>query len=274
MKKIVLALFMFATVSRMPAQTQTFHDFTEITILGDTLSMATYAGKKVMVVNTASYCSYTPQFAALQALDSTYSTNNFEVIGFPCNDFGAQDPHDDSTINAFCIDLYGVTFQMMSKISITAPDTVDLYKWLQLQSLNGVADAPVTWNFNKFCIDEAGHWIMHFPQQTDPFDTAIVNWILSPNTTAIHETLSEPEVKIRSNPVRDNFTVLISNSNPLSATVFLYSAEGMLVDKVFAGKISSRKEIFYDVNKLSSGIYFVKVFLGEKEKVMKICVVK
>lgn len=275
MKTRIIALFLFASVSKLFAQSlETFHDFTAETILGDTISMSAYAGKKVLVVNTASFCSYTPQYEELQALDSIYSSYNFEVIGFPCNDFGGQEPSDDSTIYAYCTGIYGVTFQMMSKISITAPDTAEVYKWLQLQSRNGVANAPVTWNFNKYCIDEAGHWVMHFPQQTDPLDTAITNWIMTPSVTGINSVMIKREVKIKMNPVKDYFSVLINNCNATNAVVLLYSAEGVLVDKIFSGEINSNMELFYAVDNLRNGIYYLKALLDDEEKVVKICVLK
>jgi len=274
MKKPLL-IFLLLISSRMPAQTpETFHDFTEITILGDTLHLSDFAGKKVLVVNTASFCSFTPQFADLQALDSTYSSYNFEVIGFPCNDFGGQDPHDDSTILGFCTGTYGVAFQMMSKISITAFDTAEVYKWLQLQSRNGVADAPVSWNFNKFCIDEAGHWVMHFPEQTNPFDTAIVNWILSPAVTGISATAPEPEIKILNNPAKENFSIAISNCFSKNASVCLYSADGVMIDRIFSGTLNSGQKLFYDTGKLSNGIYSVKLLFDGREKTLKVCVMK
>ena len=145
MKKIIFAVSFILSVGITNAQTlETFHDFMGIGILGDTINFSDYAGKKVLVVNTASYCGYTPQFNDLAILDSIYGGPGFAIIGFPCNDFGGQDPGSDSAINNFCTGIYNVQFQMMSKISITAPDTAEVYKWLQLQARNGVADAPVT----------------------------------------------------------------------------------------------------------------------------------
>ncbi len=274
MKKLLLISLILISL-RLPAQTlETFHDFTELTIFGDTLHLSDFAGKKVLVVNTASFCAFTPQFTDLQALDSTYASYNFEVIGFPCNDFGGQDPDDDSTIWGYCSGTYGVTFQMMSKVSITAFDTAEVYKWLQLQSRNGVADAPVSWNFNKFCIDEAGHWVMHFPQQTSPFDTAIVNWILSPSVTGISAVIPQPEIKILNNPAKENFSIDISNCLSAQTLVRLYSADGVLVDRIFTGKLNPGQKLFYDTGKLSDGIYFVKLRFDGGEKTVKVCVMK
>jgi hypothetical protein len=112
-----------------------------------------------------------------------YQTQNFRVIGFPCNDFGGQDPYSDSTINSFCLNQYGISFPMMSKIFIRVGDTSMVYKWLQKKSLNGVANAPVSWNFNKFLIDENGNWKWHLPSAIEPTDTLITNWITSGTTS-------------------------------------------------------------------------------------------
>jgi len=275
MKKIAAIFIVFFCIEHTSAQTlQSFHDFNAVTILGDTISLSQYAGKKLLVVNTASYCGFTPQFADLQALDSMYASYNFEVIGFPCNDFGGQDPGEDSVILGFCTGVYGVTFQMMSKISITAPDTVDFYKWLQLQSLNGVANAPVTWNFNKYCIDENGQWVSHFTQYTLPFDTAITNWITSGNTTGLSNTKNKASVKLTSNPVKENINLTIENPSSCKISVLLYSPQGVFIDQVYNGSINSTKTVVYPVNKLSNGVYLLKVLSENYEQNQKICIVR
>ena len=153
---------------------ETFHSFQAVKINDDTISLSQYYGKKVMVVNTASYCAYTPQYTDLQQLYQQYQSYNFEILGFPCNDFGAQEPGGDSEIDSFCT-TYGVTFQMMSKIDIISTDTAEVYKWLQLASRNGVANAPVTWNFHKFLIDETGHWVAHHASPVNPLATVITD---------------------------------------------------------------------------------------------------
>lgn len=275
MKKLILFILCLLCVNfKTTAQgLQTFHDFTAETILGDTISLSSFAGKKVLVVNTASFCSYTPQFAELQALDSTYSSYNFEVIGFPCNDFGGQDPHNDSTINGYCTGTYGVTFQMMSKIFIIEPDTAPVYKWLQTGALNGVMDAPVTWNFNKFCIDESGHWIRHFPSQTLPFDTAITNWITG-TPTSLASLTNEPRIEISNNPVYDNFTLYLKDiKNKTSVNVYMYSEEGRLIENIFDDEINTEQEIVCDTKKLETGIYLLKVVANDAVKSIKISVI-
>ena len=177
MKNIYISICLSLLVFNATAQL-TFHDYSAATINHDTISMSQFYGKKVMVVNTASYCAYTPQFTALEQLYTDYKSYGFEIIGFPCNDFGNQDPHADSTINTFCTGTYGVTFQMMSKVATISVDTAPVYKWLQCADLNGVSNAHVGWNFNKFLIDEAGHWVRHYDSGTLPNDPAIISWIV------------------------------------------------------------------------------------------------
>jgi glutathione peroxidase len=136
----------------------------------------------LLLVNTASFCGYTHQFTKLRQLDSAYQSFGFRVIGFHCNDFGGQDSYADSTINSFCINENGIQFPMMAKISIVQGDTSPVYKWLQCKALNGVSNVSVSWNFNKFLIDENGNWVRHFFSPTELNDTAIINWIMSPVT--------------------------------------------------------------------------------------------
>lgn len=274
MKRASIIFLFLAMFSKTDAQTfQTFHDFSAETISGDTLDMSAFAGKKVLVVNTASFCAYTPQFADLQALDSIYNPYNFEVIGFPCNDFGGQDPHDDSTIFNFCTGIYGVTFEMMSKVSITAPDTCDIYKWLQLQSLNGVATAPVTWNFHKFCIDENGHWLMHFPSQTSPLDTAITNWILSGSPSGIVTPSQEAVVTIKNNPANADVSLSITGAENNEAVVLLYSVDGTLVKNIFSGELTGDHEMVCSTTNLANGFYFLQAVINDKSSTFKIAVI-
>lgn len=265
----LLLIFFFFTVIGIVQGQQNFHSFTGVTILGDTVSFSQWYGKKLLIVNTASYCGYTPQFADLQALDSMYDANNFEVIGFPCNDFGAQDPGEDSTILNFCNGLYGVKFQMMSKVGIALPDTAPWYKWLQWQFLNGVADAQVTWNFHKFCIDEVGNWVAHFPSTTLPFDTAIVNWILSP---PVNTGLMEPnqvfDVKINSIDASGQLTLDINSTFNQFAMISLVDMQG----KTFASNkyMINRGASFVKLNSnLTKGVFFVVITTNQHRKVLK-----
>ncbi|MEO5572345.1 MAG: T9SS type A sorting domain-containing protein [Bacteroidia bacterium] len=273
MKKIIsifaIALFSFTAKS----QPETFHDFSALTIVHDTLHLSDFAGMKVLVVNTASFCGFTSQYTELVTLDSLYGGPNFAIIGFPCNDFGGQEPYDDSTIITF-VHIYNVSFQMMHKISITAPDTVEVYKWLQLMSRNGVADAPVTWNFNKFCIDEAGHWVHHFPQSVNPLDTAITNWITSPNTTGIVSLNKDSEIKLFGNPAIEKINITINTPIPGKFIVQLFDLQGRQGEEIFSGTINNFESIAYKPKNLSTGIYFVNVKSETVNQTFKVCYVK
>ncbi len=272
MKTTLLSVLFVLTAFSGTAQTATFHDFEAETILGDVISMSQYAGKKLLVVNTASFCAYTPQFEELEALDSTYESYNFKVIGFPCNDFGSQDPGTNEEILQFCQGTYGVTFQMMSRISITASDTCDIYKWLQLGSQNGVSNANVTWNFHKFCIDEYGHWVMHFPQQIHPNNQQIVDWIMSETPAQIDEKSGVLDWKILGNPA-SSFTTLQFGSTVIgTADVMIYSMDGRLINTVFHGELNGRS-LRLETGDLPSGLYLITVRNGQSQTSRRLTII-
>jgi glutathione peroxidase len=271
MKKILAAVFAIFSSGLSAQPYETFHDFTQLTIIHDSLHLSDFAGKKVLVVNTASYCGFTYQLGDLATLDSLYAGPNFALICFPCNDFGGQEPHDDSTIQQFYISHYRGAYQLMSKISITAPDTAEVYKWLQLQSRNGVADANVSWNFNKFCIDEAGHWVRHFSETVNPLDTAIVNWIMSPNTTGVTPKNSAAGIFLHGNPSYGKINLEINAPVAGSFSVDLFDVQGTHIAQVFAGSVTDKKEISYSPANLKTGIYFLKISGAATSKVMKVC---
>ena len=144
MKTIIISLFMAITAIAAHAQQKSFYDFTVKTIDGEDLSLSTFKGKKVLVVNVASKCGFTPQY---------------------------------EEIKEFCTLNYGVTFPMMAKISVKGKDIAPLYKWLTEKSENGVENAKVGWNFHKFLIDENGKWIASYGSTTDPLSEKITEWI-------------------------------------------------------------------------------------------------
>ena len=156
---------------------KTFYDFKATTIDGLPFDLAALKGKKVLVVNVASKCGHTPQYADLQALYEKYSDRNFVVIGFPANNFMGQEPGTNAEIKEFCTSKYQVTFPMMSKISVKGKDIDPLYAWLTSKDQNGVLDAPVKWNFQKFMINEQGQVVDFVAPGDKPFDEKIVNWI-------------------------------------------------------------------------------------------------
>ena len=150
------------------------HQFKVEGLDGKTIDFANFKGKKILVVNTASECGYTPQYEGLEKLYETYSSK-LVIVGFPTNDFGKQEPGSNKEIGVFCKKNYGVTFPMAAKISVKGNDVAPIYKWLTSKKLNGVADAEITWNFNKFLLDENGLLIKKFESKVKPLDKDITN---------------------------------------------------------------------------------------------------
>lgn len=273
--KTVITLFGFLLLcTSLNAQLKTFHDFTGLTIVDQkTLNLSDYAGKKVLVVNLASYCGFTCQYSELVTLDSIYGGPNFAIIGFPCNDFGNQEPYDDSTILTFSKD-FGVRFQMMHKIAIKDPNAIPLYKWLQTKSENGVADSPVSWNFNKFCIDEAGHWVQHFPEAVTPLDSAIVKWIKSGSVLGTKDVNNPVEVSLINNPVFQKINIKINTTIPAAFTIHLFDLQGRYVDQLFSGMIAGTQLVSCETEKLNTGVYFIRIQSNAVDKTIKVCYVK
>ena len=179
--KTSLIIFSFLLItSTMNAQSKkTFYDFKVNAIDGNPFDLSSLKGKKVLVVNTASKCGFTPQYAQLEELFKKYGAGNFTIIGFPANNFMSQEPGTNEQIKEFCTVNYGVTFQMMSKISVKGDDMDSLYKWLTAKAENGVMDAPVKWNFQKFMIDEKGNLVDMVPPSDKPNCEKIIKWIES-----------------------------------------------------------------------------------------------
>lgn len=159
--------------------TNTIYQFKVKDISGNVFDLASLKGKKVMIVNTASECGLTPQYEQLQELYSEYKDDNFIIIGFPANNFGAQEPGSNEQIATFCQRNYGVTFPMMEKISVTGDDTHPLYQFLTHKDKNGLEDNEVKWNFQKYLINEEGVLVKVIGPQTLPIDEEIMNWIRS-----------------------------------------------------------------------------------------------
>lgn len=157
--------------------THTLHDFVVKDIDGKDFDLASLKGKKVLVVNVASKCGLTPQYKDLQALYDKYKDQNFVVIGFPANNFMGQEPGTNEQIKEFCTLNYGVTFPMMDKISVKGKNQAPLYKWLTNKSENGKIDQEVTWNFQKFLIDEDGNLVDVVLPKESPMSEKIVKWI-------------------------------------------------------------------------------------------------
>ena len=176
MKRIGLVLFM-AMIAGFAYSQNSFYDFKVKDINGKDFDLSSLKGKKVLVVNTASKCGNTPQYEQLEQLYEKYGDKKFVIIGFPANNFGGQEPGTNAEIEEFCNKNYGVTFPMMSKISVKGGDMHPLYKWLTSKNENGVLDSEVAWNFQKYLIDENGKLVKTVAPKVKPDDEQVVSWI-------------------------------------------------------------------------------------------------
>lgn len=151
-----------------PALNKSFYDLSIHSLDGKSvIKFSDYKGKKILCVNTASECGYTPQYEGLQKLSEKYK-DQLVVIGFPCNQFGGQEPGEAAEIGQFCKKNYGVTFPLTEKIDVKGTKQHEVYQWLCQKSNNGVGDYEVKWNFNKFLIDENGKFISHYGSSVKP----------------------------------------------------------------------------------------------------------
>jgi len=170
----------FSSDSNLPAMlptetaaSGTVYDYTVKTIDGKDVKLSQYKGKKLLIVNTASECGYTPQYKELEELYQKHG-DKVMVLGFPANNFGGQEPGTNAQISLFCEKNYGVTFPLFSKVSVKGDDMAPLYKFLSDKSKNGrVGDAP-TWNFCKYLIDETGHVVAFYPSKVNPLSAELV----------------------------------------------------------------------------------------------------
>ena len=149
------------------------HQFSFETIDGGEIDFARYKGKKIIVVNVASECGYTPQYQQLQELYENFLDHSV-IVGFPMNNFGGQEPNDNSGILSFCQKRYGVSFPLAAKSDLYANP---IYQWLTDAGRNGVMDSEVRWNFQKYLLDEAGQLQQVLPSAVEPFDDQILNWL-------------------------------------------------------------------------------------------------
>jgi glutathione peroxidase len=176
--KYFLSIAIIACLSAFSLKTgnPSIHSFKVKSIDGGTIDFAKFKGKKILVVNTASKCGYTPQYEALQKVANQYK-DKLVIVGFPANNFGGQEPGSDGEIVEFCKKNYGVTFPLASKVSVKGDDTAPIYKWLTSKTENGVLDATISWNFNKFLLDENGKMIAYFPSKVTPDSEEITKYL-------------------------------------------------------------------------------------------------
>lgn len=174
--KILLSLVLSLLTIFLSGQNN-FHSFTVQDIYGEEVNLEIFKGKKVLVVNTASKCGLTPQYKDLEKLYNEFGGDDFVIIGFPANNFMKQEPGSNEEIAEFCEKNYGVTFPMMAKISVKGKDIHPLYKWLTQKSENGVMNAEVKWNFQKFMIDESGNLVDYLAPRQNPYNDKILRWL-------------------------------------------------------------------------------------------------
>ena len=158
-------------------QKETIYQFKVEDIEGNDFDFSSLNGKKVLIVNTASKCGLTPQYELLQEIYDTYKASNFTIIGFPANNFLSQEPGTNEEIAQFCSQNYKVTFPMMGKISVKGKDMHPLYQFLTQKTKNGYADSEVSWNFQKYLINEKGELVNVIQPKTLPTDSKIIDWI-------------------------------------------------------------------------------------------------
>ena len=155
---------------------KTIYDFKVESLDGNEINFADYKGKKILIVNTASECGFTPQYADLEKLSKDYP-KNLVVVGFPANNFGGQEPGSNKEIGAFCEKNFGVTFPMAAKVSVKGEDTAPIFKYLTEKEMNGVKNTAILWNFTKFLIDENGHLIDSYISTTKPTSESITKYL-------------------------------------------------------------------------------------------------
>jgi glutathione peroxidase len=178
MKKSILVATFLILSFQMQAQTkQTIYQFKVKDLNGKVFDFASLKGKKILVVNTASKCGYTPQYEQLETIYKLYKNKNFVIVGFPANNFASQEPGTNAEIATFCKLNYGVTFPMMSKVSVKGNDMNDVYQFLTKKAMNGLKDSNVEWNFQKYLINEKGELEQVYLSGVEPTDAKIVNWI-------------------------------------------------------------------------------------------------
>ena len=144
------------------------YDFEALAIDGQPVALSAYKGQVMLIVNTASACGFTPQFAGLEQLHQSYAAQGLAVLGFPCNQFGSQDPGSNEDIGAFCQRNFGVSFQMMEKIKVNGHEAHPLYQWLTAEAPGILGSKAIKWNFTKFLVGKDGRVIQRYAPQDAP----------------------------------------------------------------------------------------------------------
>lgn len=179
LKNLILITLMITTLNALGQKTAdtTIYQFKVASLEGEDFDFSSLEGKKIMIVNTASKCGLTPQYKKLQALYEKYGKEDFVIVGFPANNFLFQEPGTDEEIAVFCEKNYGVTFPMMSKISVKGKNMHPVYQFLTDESKNGVISSSVSWNFQKYLINPDGRLAKVISPRIQPDDPTVISWI-------------------------------------------------------------------------------------------------
>lgn len=248
--KTLLTIALLAITINLGTAAEDFYSLKAEKINGEILDFSELRGKKLMIVNVASFCGYTYQYGELQSLYSQYGGDNFEIIGFPANNFANQEPGTNADIEEFCTSNFNVTFTMMSKISVLNPDKHPVYQWLTLKSKNGVRDQEVQWNFNKFLINEDGTYHGYAGSQTSPLNTDIVNWVVG-STSNVEIAAQNASVSVYPNPATDFIMIEMAEETAGNITIHNLLGFEMLRLSQAVGTI--------DISSLPAGVYIIKI---------------
>ncbi len=173
---LLICSFMNPTSTADSIKPASIYKFKVDGLEGGTIDFSKFKGKKILVVNTASKCGFTPQYDELEKLYKEYS-NKLVIVGFPANNFGGQEPGTNAEIKEFCKKNYGVTFPMAAKVSVKGDDISPVFKWLTTKAENGVMDADIKWNFTKFLLDENGVLLTKFDSKVTPMSDEILAYL-------------------------------------------------------------------------------------------------
>ncbi len=173
---LLMFQFLFAPAPKADAIPKSIYDFKVESLTGGTIDFSAFKGKKILIVNTASQCGNTHQYADLQKIYDKYQ-GKLVIVGFPANDFGKQEPGSNQEIAEFCTQKYNVTFPMAAKISVVGDDMAPIYQWLTQKKFNGLQDSQVQWNFQKYLIDENGKLVAVFEAGMSPLRSMVTDAI-------------------------------------------------------------------------------------------------
>jgi glutathione peroxidase len=179
MRKLILILMLCAACASLSAEPKSIYDFTMRSIDGEQVSLKSYHGKVVLLVNVASKCGFTPQYAGLEALYEKYKDRGLVIVGIPANNFMSQEPGTDEEIKKFCSNKYNVTFPMMSKVSVKGDDKTPLYVFLTGKETDPQFGGDIKWNFTKFLFDRNGNPVARFEPNVTPDSPQVTSAIES-----------------------------------------------------------------------------------------------